>query len=109
MDCGHDDGHYYESCHACIEEEQDKLIAKHEKVTEAARRLAYELEGGDGWPVDYSDDKHVWPALTKLKEILKKIGKPIPPWERDGPGFKRRPLLQELIAGPAKEEPADDA
>ena len=57
-----------------------------EMVT-AARRLAYEIEGGDRWPVVWEDDMEIMPALKAFKDLS-----PLPEWERDGPGFKRKPL-----------------
>ena len=71
--------------------------AENRKGMEEARRLAYEIEGGNRWPVEWDNDTHIMPALKAFKDAC-----PMPEWGRNGSGWKRAAL-----ALPAKPAPDD--
>ena len=72
-----------------------KEIAAKDSLIREARVLVYELEGGNTHPVDYSEDRHVFPPLKSFKDSLTKAGLGLPEWESDRPGWKRKALSHQ--------------
>ena len=68
-------------------EECDKKMETLRAIVGLARRLAYEIEGGNRWPVEWDEDTKIMPHLAAFK-----AASPLPEWERNGPGYKRDAL-----------------
>lgn len=69
-----------------------KQLAAAQEQNLAGIKLAYEIEGGNRWPVEWDEDTRIMPALKEFKNAARVAGFPLPEWERKGPGFKRASL-----------------
>ena len=65
-----------------LAEAREKLAAAREALKEG-RRLAYEIEGGNRWPVEWDDDTRIEPPLLDFKNALERVGLGLPAWKRD--------------------------
>ena len=80
--------------HAETKARLEKAEAACAELREISVRLAYEIEGGNRWPVDWDEETCIMPALSGLKEQLKKMGVPVPEWIRKGAGWERAHISQ---------------
>ena len=72
--------------------ERTEEVAGLKAVLAEGRQLAYEIEGGNRWPVEWDDDTRIEPPLLAFKNALEEIGQGLPVWKRKGSGWERTAL-----------------
>lgn len=83
-------GEYPRDC--ALAKELAKRYNAHDALVAAIRQLIYDMEGGCGHPVDWSDYRDVKNSMPAMHKILDDLGASIPRWKRRGPGWKRAAL-----------------
>ena len=86
---------------ATIRREVEKAKAERAEAVNVARRLVYEVEGGNRWPVEWSSEGNIQKSLDEAKHFFARIKQVLPELERNGPGWKRANCKQ--ICAAAKE------